>query len=263
MRIVPARNGWSWLVKGFALFRKNPAMWLFLVFSYWLAVALLGQIRYVGPAASTVLLPAFSVSFMVMCAVLEQGGMLRPALLVSGFRSGRSTLIVLGVLYLLSIVAVLGLSSIADAGALLVWVLSGREPPEAALVDGSVSLAMLVASAGAAPVLMAFWFAPVLAAWNRIGAVQSLFYSFFAVWRNWRAFLVYGSALFLAGALFMTAVTVLAVMMQGKIQVLRSFALIFTLLTLPTLFASFYASYRDVFPENAVPAEPPPDAASP
>ncbi|HZT62782.1 MAG TPA: BPSS1780 family membrane protein [Burkholderiales bacterium] len=263
MRIVPARNGWSWLVKGFALFRKNPAMWLFLVFSYWLAVALLGQIRYVGPAASTVLLPAFSVSFMVMCAVLEQGGMLRPALLVSGFRSGRSTLIVLGVLYLLSIVAVLGLSSIADAGALLVWVLSGREPPEAALVDGSVSLAMLVASAGAAPVLMAFWFAPVLAAWNRIGAVQSLFYSFFAVWRNWRAFLVYGSALFLAGALFMAAVTVLAVMMQGKIQVLRSFALIFTLLTLPTLFASFYASYRDVFPENAVPAEPPPDAASP
>jgi len=164
---------------------------------------------------------------------------------------------------LLAVVAVLGLSSIADAGALLFWVLSGREPPEAALVDGSVSLAMLVASAGAAPVLMAFWFAPVLAAWNRIGAVQSLFYSFFAVWRNWRAFLVYGSALFLAGALFMTAVTVLAVLMQGKIEVLRSFALIFTLLTLPTLFASFYASYRDVFPENAVPAEPPPDAASP
>jgi len=263
MRIVPARNGWSWLVRGFALFRKNPAMWLFLVFSYWLAVALLGQIRYLGPAASTVLLPAFSVSFMVMCAVLEHGGMLRPALLISGFRSGRSTLIVLGVLYLLSIIAVLGLSSIADAGALLLWVLSGREPPEAALTDGSVSLAMLIASAGAAPVLMAFWFAPVLAAWNRIGAVQSLFYSFFAVWRNWRAFLVYGSALFFAGALFMTAVTVLAVLMQGKIQVLRSFALIFTLLTLPTLFASFYASYRDVFPENAVPAEPPPDAASP
>jgi predicted signal transduction protein with EAL and GGDEF domain len=104
---------------------------------------------------------------------------------------------------------------------------------------------------------MAFWFAPVLAAWNRIGATQSLFYSFFAVWRNWRAFLVYGGALFLAGALFTMAVTVLAILMQGNIQVLRSAALILTLLTLPTLFASFYASYRDVFPENAVPSEPP------
>jgi hypothetical protein len=263
MRVVPARNGWTWLVRGFALFRKNPPMWLFLVFTYWIAVALLGQIRYLGPAASTVLLPAFSVSFMFMCAVLEHGGMLRPSLLVSGFRSGPTTLIVLGVLYLLSVVAVLGLSSIADAGALLLWVLSGRDPPEEALVDGSVSIAMLVASLAATPVLMAFWFAPVLAAWNRIGAAQSLFYSFFAVWRNWRAFLVYGAALFLVGALFMMAITVLAVLMQGKIQVLRSFALVFTLLTLPTLFASFYASYRDIFPENAVPAAPPSNAGSP
>lgn len=257
MRIVAARNGWTWLVRGFALFRKNPPMWLFLVFTYWLAVALLGQIRYVGPAASTVLLPAFSVSFMVMCAVLEHGGILRPALLISGFRSGPSTLIVLGVLYLLSIIGVLALASIADAGALLMWVLSGREPAEEALSDGSVSLAMLVASLAATPVLMAFWFAPVLAAWNRIGALQSLFYSFFAVWRNWRAFLVYGAALFLVGAAVMTAVTVLAVLMKGRLEVLRSFALIFMLFTLPTLFASFYASYRDVFPENAVPAEPP------
>jgi len=263
VRVVPARNGWTWLVRGFALFRKNPPMWLFLVFTYWIAVALLGQIRYLGPAASTVLLPAFSVSFMFMCAVLEHGGALRPALLISGFRSGPSTLILLGVLYLLSIVAVLGLASLADAGALLLWILSGREPSAEALLDGSVSLAMFVAALAAAPVLMAFWFAPVLAAWNRIGAAQSLFYSFFAVWRNWRAFLVYGAALFLAGALFMTVVTALAVMMQGQIQVLRSLALIFTLLTLPTLFASFYASYRDVFPENAVPAEPPPNAGSP
>src|SRR5215831_17865587 len=160
MRVVAARNGWAWLVRGFALFRKNPPMWLFLVFTYWLAVALLGQIRYVGPAASTVLLPAFSVGFMVMCAVLEHGGILRPALLISGFRSGPATLILLGVLYLVSIIAVLGLASIADAGALLMWVLSGREPAEEALVGGSVSLAMLVASLAATPVLMAFWFAP-------------------------------------------------------------------------------------------------------
>jgi hypothetical protein len=262
MRVVPARNGWSWLVTGFALFRKNPPMWLFLVFTYWLAVALLGQVRYLGPAASTVLLPAFSVSFMVMCAVLERGGLLRPALLIAGFRSGGATLILLGVLYLVSILSVLGVASLADAGALLSWVLSGKEPSQEALVDGSVSSAMLVAMLAAAPVLMAFWFAPVLAAWSRIGAAQSLFYSFFAVWRNWRAFLVYGAAIFLAGALFMMTVTVLAILMQGKVQVLRTLALLATLLALPTLFASFYASYRDIFPENAVPPEPPADAGS-
>ncbi len=263
MRVVPARNGWSWLVRGFALFRKSPPMWLFLVFTYWIAVALLGQIRYLGPATSTVLLPAFSVSFMVMCAVLDRGGLLRPALLFAGFRSGPATLVALGVLYLLSIVMVLGVASLADAGALMQWVLSGQEPSVEALRDGSVSGAMLVATLAATPVLMAFWFAPVLAAWNRIGAVQSLFYSFFAVLRNWRAFLVYGTVLALAGAVFLVAVTVAAVLTQGQVQVLRSLALILPLLSLPTVFGSFYASYRDIFPENAVPVEPPSNRESP
>jgi hypothetical protein len=47
------------------------------------------------------------------------------------------------------------------------------------------------------------------------------------------------------------------------VQVLRSLALILTLASLPTVFASFYASYRDIFPENAVPTEPPSNRESP
>jgi hypothetical protein len=133
-----------------------------------------------------VLLPAFSVSFMVMCAVLDRGGVLQPALLVSGFRQRLATLVALGTGYLVAIVATLAVSSLADSGALLKWVLSGEEPSAEALSDGSVSGALLLAALASAPVLMAFWFAPVLAAWDRMGAVQSLFYSF-SVWRNWRA----------------------------------------------------------------------------
>jgi hypothetical protein len=263
MRVVPARNGWSWFVRGFALFRKSPPMWLFLVFTYWIAATLLGQIRYVGPAASTVLLPAFFVSFMVMCAVLDRGGLLRPALLFSGFRSGLGTLMVLGVLSLVSIVAVLGVASVADSGALMTLILSGRQPSVEAMQDGSVLRAMLVAALAATPVLMAFWFAPVLAAWNRIGAAQSLFYSFFAVLRNWRAFFVYGAVLALAGAIFLIILTFAALVVRERMQLLHSLALILTLVSWPTLFASLYASYRDIFPENAVPAEPPSNRESP
>jgi len=254
MRTVPAKNGWLWLVKGFTLFRKNPAMWLFLVFTYWIAATLLGQIRYIGLAA-TVLLPAFSVSFMVMCAVLDRGGMLQPALLLSGFRQRPSTLIALGALYLLAVVVVLGITSLADSGALLRWALSGEEPSIEASRDGSVLQALLLAALASAPVLMAFWFAPVLAAWDRMGAVQSLFYSFFSVWRNWRAFFVYGAALALAGAVFLIALTVAAVVARGQVQALRFVALMFMLFTLPTVFASFYASYRDIFPDGPGPVE--------
>jgi hypothetical protein len=263
MRTVPAKNGWLWLVKGFALFRKSPAMWSFLVFAYWIAVALLGQIRYIGPAASTVLLPVFSVSFMVMCSVLDRGGILQPALLLAGFRQRPSTLIALGGLYLLAIVVVLGITSLADAGALLQWVLSGQEPPIEAFRDGSISLALLLATLAGAPVLMAFWFAPVLAAWDRMGAAQSLFYSFFSVCRNWRAFLVFGAALALAGAIFLIALTVAAVVARGEVQALRFVALMFTLLLLPTVFASFYAGYRDIFPDGPGPVEPSTNQPSP
>jgi hypothetical protein len=263
MRVVPARNGWSWLVKGLALFRKNPPMWLFLVFTYWIAAMLLGQIPYVGPVASTVLVPAFFVSFMVMCAVLDRGGLLRPGVLFAGFRSGLTTLIALGALSLLSIVVVLGVSSLADSGAFMTLILSGQQPPVEAMQDGSVLSAMLVAALAATPVAMAFWFAPVLAAWNRIGAAQSLFYSFFAVWRNWRAFFVYGAVLALAGAVFLIILTFAALLVQGRMQVLHFLALILFLVSWPTLLASFYASYRDIFPENAVPAEPPSNRESP
>ncbi len=260
MRVVPAKNGWFWLLKGFAFFRQSPVMWLFLVFTYWIAVALLGQIRYLGLATSTVLLPAFSVSFMAMCAALERGEMLRPALLFSGFRNELPTLIALGVLYLLSIVTVLGIASLADAGALLQWVLSGEPPPKEALLDGSLLRALMIAPLAAVPMLMAFWFAPVLAAWNRMGAAQSLFYSFFAVWRNWRAFFVY-AALVLTAVFLATGAA--ATMTGGEIQTLRFLSLILTLLTLPTVFASFYASYRDIFPHDPVPADPPSNATSP
>ena len=264
MRIVSARSGWSWLVRGFALFRQNPPIWLFLAVTYFIVQILFGQLRYLGPVVFMVLLPGFMVSFMFVCAVLEHGGVPRPSLLISGFRRGLPTLILLGVLQLLAIAAVLALASLADAGALAGAMLRGKEPPEDALNDGSAAGALMIMAAAGAPVLMAFWFAPLLAAWNRMGAVQSVFYSFFAVWRNWRAFLVYGGAIFLAGVLFVIATTVVMALAQRKIEAAQMFMLAFTVLTFPTLVASIYASYRDVFPENAVPAEPPSrDAGSP
>jgi hypothetical protein len=256
MRIVPARNGLMWLTRGFALFRKNPATWLLLVFGYWLGVALIGEIRYLGPVVSTALLPAFSVSFMVMCAALDRGGSLKPAMLFSGFRSELPTLIMLGGLYLVSIAAVLAIASLADGGALMGWVLSGREPRPEAIRDGSMSRALLLAGLVASPVLLAFWFAPVLVAWDRMGAVKSLFYSFFAGGRNWRAFLVYGAMLAFVSMAFLMLVTIAAVVTRGQVDLLRQMALLFTLFTLPTIFGSFYASYRDIFPEGRIPAEP-------
>ena len=262
MRTVPARHGWFWLARGFLLFRKNPAMWTLLVFTYWMLIAFINQIPVAGPLVATLVLPAFSVSFMEMCRELDRGGPLRPALLFAGFRKGLPTLLTMGALYLAAIMAVLGISALADGGTLANWVIYGTPPSAAAMRDGSLSAALMIAAVAGTPVVMAFWFAPVLAAWDGMGAAKALFFSFFAGLRNWRAFLLYGAVLSLAGAALSIVLVTAAVMLRGHPDMLRLGLIAAVLVTMPTLFGSFYAAYRDVFPPSTA-AEAPPVVQAP
>jgi hypothetical protein len=248
MRVVPTDHGWGWLVAGWQLFKASPGMWTLLVFSYWLLVAVVDQVRYVGPLIMAVSLPAFSVSFMVMCETVRQGEPLRPVLLFAGFRRRLETLLTLGGLYLVSILLVLGLSTLVDQGLLFRWMIWGEQPSQEALAQGEVLSALLFAAALATPVLTAFWFAPILAAWNGMTAAKSLFFSFFGCWRNWRAFLVYAAAVAGVGFVISLLIALLAAAAGGNLNTVRGMKLGAMLMLLPTLFGSFYAAYRDIFP---------------
>lgn len=109
--------------------------------------------------------------------------------------------------------------------------------------------ALLVAAALYVPVMMAFWFAPVLVAWHGLSAAKALFFSFFACLINWRAFLAYGVGAALALFVLPAGVALVAMLLSaGQARaVLVGVMFPFMLMLLPTLFASFYASYRDVF----------------
>jgi hypothetical protein len=253
MTTVPATRGWFWLVRGFFLFRKNPAMWTLLVFTYWILIALVNQVPVAGPLVATLFLPAFSVSFMAICEELDRRGPLRPMLLFSGFRKQLPTLITMGGLYLLAILLVLGISALADGGALANWIIYGTAPSATAIRDGSLSRALVIAAATGIPVAMAFWFAPVLAAWDGMSAAKALFFSFFAGLRNWRAFLLYAAVLFLIGAALSVVLVTASVLLRGHPDLLRLGLIAAVLVTMPTLFGSFYAAYRDVFPHDDAP----------
>jgi hypothetical protein len=257
---VPAACGWNWVLTGFALFRKSPAMWALLVFSYIMLMQLLGMVPLLGWLAATVLIPAFSASFMIVSRELDQGRRLGVALLFSGFRSNLAALLTQGGVYLASGLAILGLSALIDGGALLQLMILGERPPASSFEDGSLAGAAALAGALYLPVLAAFWFAPALSAWRNLPAFQSLFYSLFAAWRNWRAFLAYGSAVLLLGLVCSFALFVLALLLRGLLGDKSQNALLLVVLPVmltyvPTLFASFYASYRDIFPSvEAAPA---------
>ena len=103
---------------------------------------------------------------------------------------------------------------------------------------------------------MAFWFAPLLTAWDGIGAGKSLFFSFIASWRNWRAFTMYGVALAVIGALLPGMILIGAGMVSPALANILSVALRMLLIFIlaPTMVASVYLSYRDVF-QAPVPAD--------
>jgi len=256
MNTVPAARGWNWVLTGFALFRKNPAMWAFLVFSYIMLMQLLGMIPVLGWLAATVLIPVFSASFMIVSRELDLGNRLQIGLLFAGFRSNLPALLRQGGIYLGSALAILGVSALVDGGALLQLMVLGEKPQAAAFEDGSLAAAAALAGTLYLPMLAAFWFAPALSAWRELPALQALFYSLFAGLRNWRAFLVYGLALVLLSIACSLALFALALLARGlfgdKSQGAYLLVVLPVMLTyVPTLFASFYASYRDIFPQPA------------
>ena len=43
-RTLPASRGWAWIIEGFALWKRNPALITFLVFGYWLCLLVLAAV---------------------------------------------------------------------------------------------------------------------------------------------------------------------------------------------------------------------------
>ena len=246
---LPARRGWRWLTDGFAIFRRNQLKLSLAVLGYWILMALINAVPLLGQPAATLLIPVFSVSLMNACRLLEQGTPLPPQLLFSGFQQNLRALLTLGAVYIAVSVAILAIVAAVDGGVLFRLVVLAESPPEAVLTSGSVIFAGQLALVLFAPLMMAFWYAPVLVAWHDLSVGKSLFFSFVACLRNWRAFLVYSASIAVVGALIPgLLVGVVSTMFAGGGQFLSvALTSLIVLVLLPTLYASFYVSYRDVF----------------
>ena len=245
-RIVPARQGAAWLVDGWRLFRAAPLGWLAMVFAYWIIMTLASVVPFIGVAAASIMVPAFSVGFMAAARAASRRGPVELSLLFDGFRHQPKSQLVLGVIYLMALGTLLSATTLVDDGALASWMLTGRRPAEEALQSDDFLQALAVAALLYTPVLMAFWFAPPLAAWHGVGPIKALFFSFVACLLNWRPFLVYGA--FSALVVVVLPLAVLLTLMLASLKI-AAMSLVFPVLLvlLPILFASFYASYRDVF----------------
>ena len=237
---LPAKRGFQWLVEGMAIFRTRPALLTFLVLAYWLTMVVISMIPYLGQAMGFLLIPAFSVSLMNACRIIDKEEVPPPQLLFSGFHRNIQTLLILGVVYIVSTLIALGCAAFFDGGQLFRMMVSGEAPnTEASVATSKLAAVFLV------PIVMAFWFAPVLTAWHDMSAGKSLFFSLIACMRNWRVFLVYTLAI---SAICVFIPLMGSVLLAAGFSALsRVFPIMFILILLPTIYASFYVSYRDVF----------------
>jgi hypothetical protein len=248
-RIVGTARGVRWLGEGWQLFRAAPLGWLALVFAYWFIMTIVSLVPYVGIAAAAVLVPAFSVGFMAAARAAQHGGRVELGLLFEGLRHAPKAQLTLGVAYLLCLGTVLAATAFADGGALAQWMATGRRPDDEMLQSGDFAAALAAAAILYAPVMMMFWFSPPLVAWHATPPGKALFFSAAACLMNWRAFIAYGAAA--AVVTLVLPFLLLAGLMLASGGALRvpAVSLVFPLLIvlLPTLFASFYASYKDIF----------------
>ena len=248
-RILSFGRGARWLAEGWRLFRVSPPGWLALVFVYWVAMTAVSLMPLIGIVAAMVLIPAFSVGFMAASRSCAQGKAPPLQALFDGFRNRLAAQLTLGAVYFACFALLLAATTLADEGALARWMLLGSHPGDEILQSDAFLGAFAIAVGGYVPVMMLFWFAPLLVAWHAMAPGQALFYSFFACFLNWRAFLGYGVAAGIVTLVLpLAALSALLLFSGGQLRT-GVMVLLFPLLILllPTLFASFYASYRDVF----------------
>ncbi len=253
MRIVPARQGLAWLTQGLKLVLRRPFGWSLLMLSLLMLVSLISAIPLLGGLLVTASFP-FCILLVVWFSDIVAGATPQQAAAsMQSIRRQMRPLCWLALSYFLLLTLAFGLTALADGGQLFQLFMGQRGKPMGPdTFDASeAQLAGLIALLLLTPLGMAYWFAPMLVAWQGMSPAKALFFSFFASLRNWRAATVYTLGLMalailgslLAGMLigsFGAAGNAAGLMMLsiGILSLLLSFI----------VFASIQPSYVEVFP---------------
>jgi uncharacterized membrane protein len=224
---VPVANAWAWIVSGFDLFKANPAMWIILFVIYLAIIVPISLIPVIGSLLSTLLAPVFAAGLMWGCKALTLRQDLEINHLFAGFKQNTAQLIAVGGIYMASllVIAVMVVLTL-DKDTLSVLMKGGTVSPEQA---SAMMLPILIAMLFVMPILMAYWFAPVLVGLNNLTAVEAMKLSFMACLKNMLPFLLYG--------LIFMVLLVIALIPFG----------IGLLVVIPVMMTSLYTSYADVF----------------
>lgn len=224
---VPSGNGITWLSQGWDMFRQAPGTWIGLSLAFMGIAFVLGMIPLINLLLN-LLIPVFVGGIMIGCKALEEGEELRVGHLFAGFSGHAGNLILVGLIYLVGIIAMVIVMVLIGGGIGFGAAMLGGGKAAGAAAGAGV-LAMLVAMLFFVPLAMAVWYAPPLVVFHNVPPLEAVKASFFACLKNFVPFLVYGLVFI-----------VLAILASLPI-------FLGWLVLIPVTQASVYAGYKDMF----------------
>ena len=254
LNVVEARTGSKWVRQGIRVFWKQPIAMSGLFFLFMAIMSLSALLPIVGSFIALTLLPAATLGLMAASREVDLGKFPMPTILAIAFRANKERkrdMAILGLLYALGFVGVMGISALMDGGGFAKLYLVGGKLDAETIMDPNFQNAMWLSLLLYMPLSMVFWHAPALVHWHGVPALKSLFFSTVACLRNWRAFLVFGlmwTVVFMSTALILSLVS--GLMGDGE---LVSITLLPAMLMLAAMFfCSVYFSFRDCFVSDTI-----------
>lgn len=247
MNSMTAKTGWTWIVNGYGIFRQRPFLLTNLFFGYMIGLMALGVIPFIGQILPAVVIPLFSFLFMQACFKIDSGTYVSFRDLFNIFnRQTVNRLLLLGSLYLLYIFLLAVIAIWIDGGLLLGTVSQQTQQELTSSQQTKLMLTFVLVIALYIPFAMAVWFATPLIGWQKMSIGKAIFFSFFAVLRSLKAFLVYVFCWLVLG-LFMPVILGSVLILMG-FQNLAMFVMMVLSVVLSILvYCSFYPTYKDVF----------------
>jgi uncharacterized membrane protein len=226
-RTVDAGRGVGWWTESWALFLKNPGMWVIYGVLLFVIYVVLGFIPIIGGLAASLLSPVFIGGWLLAARKAEGGGTLEIGDLFEGFKAKVQPLVILGALLLVAmLVLTLVVGALGFGTAMGVMSGSGGGM---AMAMGAGMVTMLVMLVLGFFIGVAFWYAPALVVFRDVPPIDALKASVSASLKNVVAFLLYGAIFFVA------AIVASIPFMLGWIVLI------------PVMVLSVYVSYKDVF----------------
>ena len=244
MNDLPARTGWEWLKQGIGLFRKQPAALTTLLFANILFSIGLSAVPILGSVLAVVLIPSFTMAFMQACLMIENGDRVTPAVLLTGFRRpALAALCKLGLVYLAVSLLMMVITRLAIPPEVIMQMMPRPDAKTPPTIQTSHMLALFGVFLLDVAVLVTLCFAAPLTYWKHMGPGKATFYSFFAVIRTARPFLVLLAAWF--GIFF--GVCIVAALVFGDAALGRVVLMWLIFLFMLLLQCAMYAGYRTIF----------------